>query len=242
MNRKKINYDIYIDSKNAIGSPNNIELPINNPPNATISFISLKYFNMNNTIYNVRNNRNFFTILTSTGIETINIPNNNYNLESLISELTTQLNATDDTFTITEENGYLTINSSFINFAINPNENNEYFLEIIGFNYNQEYIGQSITSIKAVDLIAEKNIFVNIDQFDKRILNTTGQKYNFIVPVNCQYGNQILYEKKEFYFLNDPIVPDKLNIRLLDSNGELLQSTADYIMILDINTQQLYNG
>ena len=246
-------YDLVIDSRYrenySTTNSNSITINIEQNVNAKYRSVSLKYLTINNTVYNVNSSNNIFTITTSTGNIDITIPPNNYDINTLITELENQLQANSlDTYTINLSGLFLTITSTFLTSVLNPNSENQLFLELLGFqnNKNIDFTAGSITSTSPVNVLITKNIFIQIPEIRKKIYNTRNNQYNFIVPLTCPYTSVIFYKQATSFDQKIVVEPTNfptiINISLFDDNNNFLDiNNTDYIMVLEFEIQRNFN-
>lgn len=180
-----------------------------NPINGNIRGLKLCSATIPNTLYNIRAPINNISFTDSTGTINITVPEGNYSVDTLLTELENQLNLTTDTYTTNynEITGIINITSSFAGFTLLPETiitNPDGSISRsppslgyqLGFNPVVTYpsVAGSLDAPNVARLQGIENLFIRINEFTQFLRNTAnGGFYNFIIPNNENFNDIIYY-------------------------------------------------
>lgn len=226
-----------------------IEFPYTLNNVTSLKLKSVECINSSYAINNRKKNNIFFIDGNA-----ITIPEGNYTSIELITELNILLAPYNITATFDDYTARVTISSTTsTNFNLNFNVNNLEFYNTFGYilgfrrnpvNLSNSYLGESILNIRGdkyfyiyLDDYVNNSTYDNIislngtDFFYKNII---GRITNVADIYNIQFeDNSDKINKIRYYFGKADI--RKINIRLLDENGELLDNNnTDFSLTLEI--------
>ncbi len=252
MNTREI--QLIINSKdrenyNSTGSTNFI-VKLQNPINFDILAYGLESCCIPKTNYLVTSGQ--FEIRDSVGDQIVAIPNGNYSITSLTTELLSALNGLgNDTYTVVYNPSTfkLVITSNYFGFALNPNASNYPVVVIMGFDNNQSFSSTLgvLESFKTVDLTGIKNVYIKIAELSEYMRDTRNLSSNFKVDYGCPYGNIIYFSNeskyKQYYTTAQNHIrrTDKFSVRLVDEIGDDIDlNGSDWSLVLRFLVKDLY--
>jgi hypothetical protein len=211
----------------------------------SVNKVRLVQASIPNTWYIINNDNNTLDCSDNTGDFTITLTLGNYTAIELASHIMTQLN--------TEGNGNYTVSydksiykfhfeNSTNNFELKFNSTNNNLHNVLGFA-NVDLSGSQGYFSSNVIYLSTPYIQLNISQFPTRVITTLrGGGYTFIVPVNANSSNFIMYRDSDFlqeFHYESRLNLYNLDIQLRGKNGDLLDlNGAEWDFILDLVIDQ----
>jgi len=196
--------------------------------------ISIPYVFPNVSIYN-----NVFAYQFSGFFQTeqrITIPVGQYNVTQLLAFLNSnaQLQTDGFSFTYSPITRLVTIASTVSNFTVTANNTLD-----LGLGSTLTSSGYSLTATKVLNLLATRNIYVDMCEFSTdNIITLTGKTSAIVarVPIAGEFGTMLNYVNTTGYYSH---ITQKssglLHMRLLDDKGRLLQMNGtDWSATLEI--------
>lgn len=190
--------------------------------------------------------------LEDIGTRIITISDGNYTINTLVSELQTQMNlAGPVVYTVSYNTS--TMKLSFVSdgtgFYINPNQLDFPFLLQLGFNNFTAYSSVSLAIIppKVFDISGIKNVYIKIAELSEYMRDTKNLSSNFKVNYGCSYGSIIYFNNentyKQYYTTAQNHIrrTDKFSVKLVDENGDLVDlNGSDWSLVLRFLVKDLY--
>lgn len=235
-----------------ITGSNDFTVSLNKPLNVSILAYGLESLCLPKTIYNINSKTNTMEILDSSGIQNISLLLGNYDIDTLITTLETELNNLGvDTYTVTinDLTKKITITSTFAGFTIDPNNNStKYSLNtVLGFVGSLSYTGLSITAPNIVDISGIKNAYIKIEELTEYMRDTKNLSSNFKINLNCPFGSVIYFNNQsnyiQFYTTPQNHVYWSLNfhISIVDEDGDYIDlNGSEWSMVIKFVTKDLY--
>lgn len=193
--------------------------------------------------------------LEDVSVRIISIPDGNYSITALVSELQTQMNLGGPVVYTVSYNAN-TMKLSFVSdgtgFYINPNQLDFPFLLKLGFNNFTGYssIASPLPTIippKVFDISGIKNVYIKISELSEYMRDTKNLSSNFKVNFGCPYGSIVYFNNentyKQYYTTAQNHIrrTDKFSVRLVDESGELVDlNGSDWSLVLRFLVKDLY--
>lgn len=237
--------DVLISSKNRndynTTNSNNFSITLDEPLRGYITDYALISAIIPNTIHNIQ--ATTFQITDSVSNKNINFPAGNYDLTSLLSTLKTELDSqSDDTYTITNQDQIIQIQSTFNDFVLNPNSNENKLLYQIGFkSLSKTAIAGVLQGDFPINIKYPKYIFIKLNPLAQHIKNID-KLYNFMLDTPCGYNSLMYFDPPQ----QTRVAPGFLRIHnnqtfdveLRDEDNELLDlKNSDWSMFIKFNLQ-----
>jgi len=200
-------------------------LPAINIPKHRKVFASVQTSMVPYSFYNVSSINNTLKYTINGGaVQTFTFSNGNYNVNTMITEITDTL--TDFTITYDSKTNYLTFTHSTYDFTF---ESDSTCFEILGFkdNVTVESTSQILQSTISLNLFTIRNVYVTSDNFQiNNINNSTPNKSNILcsIPVDSSHHSMISYSN--IYDVRNMIHHvhnlTHLHIKLTDQDDDIL--------------------
>ena len=190
------------------------------------------------SFYNVNSLTNTFKFTNSTdGLQTINLTNKQYNVNQLITELQTQMNAVmSDTIAITYDTQTRKITftitgaSTNIYYADDDPSNASSLSRLLGITSTSSTLG-TYTSESQIDLGGVKQINIISDTLgDNNAVNSNASLDDLIIniPVEAEFGAEISWQNEADHIsvgntFDNPRGIQNIDIRLTDQDDNPLQ-------------------
>ena len=233
---------IYINSRSADKFvDNNISnaqyiLPNINVPDGYQIYLSLQKASIPYSFYNINLNNNTLTVFYDNQVNVIPIPEGNYNINTLVTELKSSLPNFVITYSSLTNKITFQYSSNFSFYASST------ILPILGFNENTQYnsSGFTLRSVHCCNLLNVKciNVVTNLTTYNINKAFSNVQSILASIPVNCQPYSIIQYENNNNFRSN--IYTNNLsmlNIQLVnDSDGSLIDlNGVHYSMTIQLD-------
>lgn len=208
--------------------------------------VELLHFSMSNTIYNLRGY--LFTLRIGATLYSITLPDGNYTAPTFFTQLQTAISTiTGVAFTVTLDpvTQRLTIASAGVfdllfTDAIAPQATPPHVLVTIGFD-RQDYLGlNSYTAPRVYSLSQPDHLVIRLPTLaSSRLFTTQGSSGAFVVPVNVNFGSQIVFDSNSnfpqiLHLVNSSGISN-FTVEVVDDFGRNLPNIADdWSMILRI--------
>ena len=200
-------------------------LPVINIPKHRKIFCSVQTAMIPYSFYNISsiNNTLKYTV-NGGGVQTLTITEGNYNVNTLITEITTGIPAL--TITYNSKTNKLTFSHSTYDFTF---ESNSTCFEVLGFTDDTTYssTSQVLTSTISINLFTIRNVYVTSDNFQiNNINNSTPNKSNILcsIPVDSSHHSMISYSN--IYNVRNMIYNvhnlTNLHVKLTDQDDDVL--------------------
>lgn len=208
--------------------------------------VELLHFSMSNTIYNLRNY--LFTLRIGATLYSITLPDGNYTAPTFFTQLQTAISTiTGVAFTVTLDpvTQRLTIASAGIfdllfTDTIAPQATPPHVLVTIGFE-QQDYLGlNSYNAPRVYSLSQPDHIIIRLPNLaSSRLFTTQGSSGAFIVPVNVNFGSQIVFDSNSnfpqvLHLVNSSGIGNFVVEVIDDFNRNLTTIADDWSMVLRI--------
>ena len=191
---------LFLSSKTANKKINNktsdciFFMPVINIPKHRKVYASVQNAIIPYSFYNVNSNNNTLMYTINGGsVQTLNITQGNYNVNTLITAITSAIPA----FTITYSNStnFLTFTHSTYDFTF---ESESTCFELLGFPDGETYssTSQILTSSISLNMFTTRNIYVASDNFQlNNVNNSTPKKSNILcsIPIDTNHHSMIAY-------------------------------------------------
>jgi hypothetical protein len=228
----------YIDNKT---SDCVFHLPIINIPKHRKVYVSVQTAMIPYSFYNVSSINNTLKYTINGGAtQTLTITPGNYNVNTLITAITTDIPA----FTITynSKTNILTFSHSTYDFTL---ESTSTCFEVLGFEDNITYTSTSqvLTGTISLNLFTIRNVYVSSDNFQiNNINNSTPNKSNILcsIPIDTSHHSMISYSN--IYGVRNMIHHvhnlTNLHIKLTDQDDDVLDlNGCHFSLTLEIDIE-----
>jgi len=234
---KNISYPIFIDSaKRSSGDINDSNYVINGLPNNDNEYsLLLKEFIISNDFYNINQFNNSF-ILGVTSIDTITIPENQYNATQYINYINNNVGSLGITgFSASFDSQAVKItytNQTGSTIYLKKTNDKQKYLGLITDNVYSINNNDTLITDYKVDFSGTKKIVIEssipVETFN---LDNTSKNRLDEIYITEDFENEITYKNEYSIETNTSNISD-LNIRLYDENHDPLQTDSNYFLKL----------
>ena len=210
----------------------NLDIPLQDLKGVALLSLSLP-----NVIYNVVSTNNKFYFKDSSDV-VVTLPNGSYNINTLIAELTNQMNTSGAqvyTISYSTTSMRLTISAAG-NFTIQTGDNTINY--ILGFEVTASATSHEATNVVRLDF--PSFLFIEITEFYSLFSKTTtGNAYgNFIIPISTNSQSLEIFNRNISYPVNVCYGSSNitsLSVKLRKDNGDIVNINGlDWAMLIGL--------